>query len=70
MFEKFLKVLLSCAHFVDVKYALEEQVKKLNHQLSRIHNEMVLVKLQLTSSEEQNEILQSELADVKKQLQQ
>lgn len=47
---------------------LEEEIKRLEHHLNKVSNEMMLVKLQLTATEEQNEILQADLDRCKTRL--
>ncbi|KAJ8983806.1 hypothetical protein NQ317_008932 [Molorchus minor] len=51
------------------KTILEEEIKRLEHHLNKLANELVVVKLQLTTTEEQNEILQSDLDRCKTRLQ-
>ncbi|KAJ8940665.1 hypothetical protein NQ318_017714 [Aromia moschata] len=50
------------------KTILEEEIKRLEHQLSKITNELINVKLQLTVTEEQNEVLQTDLDRCKTRL--
>ncbi|XP_018563590.1 lymphoid-restricted membrane protein-like, partial [Anoplophora glabripennis] len=50
------------------KTILEEEIKRLEHHLNKVSNEMVMVKLQLTAAEEQNEILQADLDRCKTRL--
>lgn len=40
---------------------LEEEVKRLEHQLKQVLGEMEMMKCQITTTEEQNENLQTEL---------
>lgn len=47
---------------------LEEEIKRLEHHLNKVSNEMVIVKLQLTTTEEQNEMLQADLDRCKTRL--
>lgn len=58
------------SNVADAKYLLEEQIKILNHQLSKVSNEAALIRLQLTATEEHNEILQLDLCKMRKQLEQ
>lgn len=50
------------------KTVLEEEIKKLEHQLSKTLNELLLTKQQLTASEDQNDQLQQDLDRVNRRL--
>ncbi|KAJ8910884.1 hypothetical protein NQ315_000515, partial [Exocentrus adspersus] len=50
------------------KTILEEELKRLEHHLNKVSSELVIAKLQLTATEEQNDILQSDLDRCKTRL--